>query len=72
MPRSKVCRCNGEITNSNTFEFKIDDSKIELRCRRYSGLVAWWNVFRKANKIMPSKRTWSHEERLAMRWPIFY
>lgn len=67
MPRYKVCRCNEEITKSNRFEFKIEDSKIELRCHRCTGLVAWLNVSPKANKIMPSKRAWSHEERLAMR-----
>ncbi|MGC1135222.1 MAG: hypothetical protein WA941_20510 [Nitrososphaeraceae archaeon] len=67
MPRSKVCRCNDEITKSNRFEFKIKDSKIELRCRRCTGLVAGWNVSPKTNKIMPSKRAWSHEECLAMR-----
>jgi hypothetical protein len=67
MPRSKVCRCDYEVTKSNRFEFKIKDSIIELRCRRCTGLVTWWNVSPKANKMMPSKRAWYHEERLAMR-----
>ncbi|MGC1132729.1 MAG: hypothetical protein WA941_07895 [Nitrososphaeraceae archaeon] len=67
MPRNKVCTCNGEMTNSNTFEFIIEGSKIELRCRRCRGLAAWWNLSPKEKKIIPSKRTWSREERLAMR-----
>jgi hypothetical protein len=65
MSRTKECSCNQGMTNSNTKEFVINDSMIELRRRKCNGVVRWWNEDDK--KITPSRRVWSEEECSSMR-----
>jgi hypothetical protein len=55
------------MTNSKLIEFDLSNSRVELRCRSCNGLVGWWDVPSGVKKIMPFKRMWSEEERLAMR-----
>jgi hypothetical protein len=40
----------------------INDSRIELRCRKCNRMADWWHVF-----FIPLRQTWSEEERKAMR-----
>jgi hypothetical protein len=59
------CICNRGMTSSKAIEFKINGSRIELRCKTCTGLVGWWHG--RTKKIMPFKRIWSDEECQAMR-----
>lgn len=65
MRRSKECDCNRGITNFDSVKFEINDTSLELKCTICDGLIGWWD--RPAKKIVPLKRKWSEEERLAMR-----
>jgi hypothetical protein len=62
---NKEHRCNHGVINFNSVEFMINDSRIELRCRKCNNMVGWWHIF--AEKIKPIKRAWSEEECLAMK-----
>ena len=59
------CSCNHGIINFRAIRFMINGSRIELRCRKCNHMVGWWHIF--TERIMPLKRTWSEEERKAMR-----
>jgi hypothetical protein len=61
------CICNTGMTNSKIEFFIINNSRVELRCKRCKGLVSWWNISARTKKIMTFKRAWSEEECLAMR-----
>jgi hypothetical protein len=63
MPLTKECIC--DRTNSNTAEFMIIGSRIELRCRKCNGVIRWWNEDNKKN--IPLRRAWSDEECSTMR-----
>jgi hypothetical protein len=65
MRRTIECNCNRRVTNFRSVRFEIRSSIIELECNICNGLVGWWHSLTK--KIMPLKRKWSEEERLAMR-----
>ncbi|HXW11209.1 MAG TPA: hypothetical protein VD694_00505 [Nitrososphaeraceae archaeon] len=41
-------------------------SRIELECTKCKGIVNWWEKPVHTRKIIPFKRKWSDEERLAM------
>lgn len=62
------CTCSRRLSGSKQIGFvKISDSRTELRCGRCRGLIGWWDEQPRTRKIMPFKRAWSEEERLAMR-----
>ena len=65
MRRTKECNCNHGIFDFSLVEFMVNNSRIELRCRKCNGIVGWWDA--QCTKIMPNKRVWSEEECLAMR-----
>ncbi len=65
MKRVKECTCGRMKTDFHSLEFVIIGSQIELRCTNCSGLIGWWHDLTK--KEVPFRRTWSDEERLAMR-----
>jgi hypothetical protein len=65
MRRTIECNCNRGVTNFRSVKFGINGSIIELECNTCNGLVGWWHSPTK--KIMPLKRKWSREERMAMR-----
>ena len=65
MPRTKECICDWRMTKSNTAEFTIIGSRIQLRCRECNGVIKWWNEDNK--KIKPLRRSWSDEECSSMR-----
>ena len=62
---NKKERCNHGVIDFRSVEFMINNSRIELRCRKCNNMVGWWHIF--AEKIMPLKRPWSEEECLAMK-----
>jgi hypothetical protein len=47
--------------------FKINGSRIELRCGNCNGLVNWWVEHPRTRNIVPVKRGWSKEECESMR-----
>jgi hypothetical protein len=57
--------CNSAMIQSNALEFQINDSRIELRCKRCNGQISWWRVSTK--EFVPLRRTWSEEECVSMR-----
>jgi hypothetical protein len=59
------CKCNRGIIDFGSIRFGINGSGMELRCRKCNRMVGWWHIF--TEKIMPLRRTWSEEERKAMR-----
>ena len=65
MRRTIECDCNRGVTNFRSVKFGSNGSIIELECNTCNGLVGWWHSPTK--KIMPLKRKWSREERMAMR-----
>jgi hypothetical protein len=65
-----VCKPDGKWLKSNsklTKYFKINGSRIELRCGKCNGLLTWWMDSTNTKKIVPAKRVWSEEERRSMR-----
>jgi hypothetical protein len=67
MSNSEDCVCNPDDkwrkSNYKSAEyFKINGSRIELRCGNCNGLVNWWTEHPR-----PAKRGWSEEECEAMR-----
>jgi hypothetical protein len=46
----KECNCNRGIINFRSIRFMINDSRIELRCRKFNRMAGWWHIF--TNKIM--------------------
>ena len=60
------CICSQSTIKAIEF-FNINNSRVELRCRRCKGLMGWWDVPQNTRKIIPFKRECSEEERLAMR-----
>ena len=63
MSRSQDCICNRHMNSSKPVEyFKINGSRIELRCGNCNGLVNWW-----VEHPRPVKRGWSEKECEAMR-----
>ncbi len=65
MERTEECTCDCMMTGVCATEFVIIGTRIELRCKNCNGLIGWWKDLTK--REVPFKRTWSHEERLAMR-----
>ena len=65
MPWIKKCTCDREKSDTDTIEFMVIGSRIELRCNKCNGMIGWWDDSTK--KVVPSRRAWSHKERLAMR-----
>jgi hypothetical protein len=61
----KERNCNHGIINFRSIRFMINGFRIELRCRKCNLMIDWWHIF--TEKIMPFRRTWSEEERKAMR-----
>jgi hypothetical protein len=59
------CNCNRGIIDFRSVRFGTNGSRMELRCRKCNRMVGWWHIF--TEKIMPLRRTWSEEERKAMR-----
>jgi hypothetical protein len=57
--------CNHWVTNFKSVDLMIYDSIREIWCIKCSSLVGWWDIPTK--KIIPIRRTWTKEERLAMR-----
>ena len=64
MRRNKECKCNHRIINFRHVKFKIDGSRIKLKCTKCKHLIGWWHI--QTEKIMPIKRAWSKEECLTM------
>jgi hypothetical protein len=65
-----VCKPYGKWLKSNSMRtkyFKINGSRIELRCGKCNGLLTWWMDSTNTKKIVPAKRVWSEEERRSMR-----
>jgi hypothetical protein len=56
----KDCDCNRKIIDFDSIEFKIDGSRIDLRCVICNGLIGWWHT--QNQKIRPQIRTGSEEE----------
>jgi hypothetical protein len=61
------CDCNYGVINFNfrSVRFIVNNSRMELRCRKCNRMVGWWHTF--TEKIMPLRQTWSEVERKAMR-----
>jgi hypothetical protein len=59
------CNCNRGIIDFRSIRFWTNGSRMELRCRKCNRMVGWWHIF--TEEIMPLRRTWSEEERKAMR-----
>ena len=57
--------CNHRIINFRSIRFMINNSRIELRCRKCNLMIGWWHIF--IEKVMPLRQTWSEEARKAMR-----
>jgi hypothetical protein len=66
MPWIKKCTCDREKNDTDTMEFIIIGSRIELRCDKCNGMIGWWDDD-STKKVVPSRQAWSHKERLAMR-----
>ncbi len=60
MSGSEDCVCKSNIKRVEYF--KINDSRIELRCSICNGLVNWWGEHPR-----PVKRGWSKQDCEAMR-----
>jgi hypothetical protein len=68
MSSTKDCNCNERMNGSKSVEyFKINGSRIELRCGNCNGLVNWWVEHPRTQNIVPVKRGWSKEECESMR-----
>ena len=68
MTSNKDCNCSQRMNSSKPVEyFKINGSRIELRCGKCNGLVNWWVKHPRTRNIVPTKRRWSKEERESMR-----
>jgi hypothetical protein len=64
-PEDYFCKTDGVLQKSNSKRivyFKINGSRIELRCSNCNGLVNWW-----VKHPRPVKRGWSEKESEAMR-----
>jgi hypothetical protein len=67
-PEDCVCKTDGIWHRSKRMEyFKINGSRIELRCGNCNGLVNWWVENPRKRNIIPVKRGWSEKECEAMR-----
>jgi hypothetical protein len=71
MSRSEDCVCKlgakwRKSSSKQTKYFKINGSRIELRCGKCNGLLTWWMDSTNTKKIVPAKRGWSEEERRSM------
>jgi hypothetical protein len=65
---TRDCNCNHRVARSKPVEyFKINGSRIELRCSSCNGLVNWWVEHPRTQNIVPIKRGWSKEECESMR-----
>jgi hypothetical protein len=53
-------------TDFYELQFIITETQIELQCNRCNRLIEWWQNFATKN-VVPFRRVWSQEERLAMR-----
>jgi hypothetical protein len=68
MSGTEDCICNRRNSKSKPMEyFKINGSRIELRCGKCNGLVTWWDERSCSKKILPVNRAWSDEECQSMR-----
>ena len=68
MSSTKDCNCNQHMNSSKPVGyFKINGSRIELRCGNCNGLVNWWVEHPRTRNIVPVKRGWSKEECESMR-----
>jgi hypothetical protein len=70
MSSTKDCNCNLRMNGSKSKSveyFKINASRIELRCGNCNGLVNWWVEHPRTRNIVPVKRSWSKEECESMR-----
>jgi hypothetical protein len=68
MSSTKDCSCNLRMNGSKSVEyFKINGSRIELRCGNCNGLVNWWVEHPRTRNIVPVKRGWFKEECESMR-----
>jgi hypothetical protein len=57
MSTTRDCNCNQCIASSKPVEyFKINGSRIELRCGNCNGLVNWWVEHPRTRNIVPVKR----------------
>ncbi len=67
MRQTIECDCRAGTTSLRSVKINIIGSRIELECTKCNGVVDWWEEPAHNRKIMPFKRTWSDEERSAMR-----
>ena len=65
MRRNKECQCNHRIVNFRYIRFKRYGYTVKLERTKCNNLIGRWYI--QTEKIIPTKREWSKEERLTMR-----
>jgi hypothetical protein len=66
MSRSEDCVCKPDGANRIEY-YKINGSRIELRCGKCNRLVTWWMDRPSTKKTVSQKRKWFEKERRSMR-----
>jgi hypothetical protein len=62
----RVCESDG-VWHKRMEYFKINGSRIELRCSKCNGLVNWWVEHPRKRNIIPVKWGWTEKECESMR-----